>query len=156
MSKNRRQNSFPVYCFTIAVDSNDATIFGSTTRKVGSQQITWAQLTFARPCDESFAYWTRTDDERDHVRRCVCLCLAADIESLFLYIWPFYVLYFHASLQSNFIWNILQGIRQAGLPVSEWVTFCSHLIGFCFSSFCLSQLSHYFVTCITPTYSRTA
>ena len=40
-----------------------------------------------------------------------------------LYIWTFYVLIFHASLQSNFIWNILQGIRQAGLPVSEWVTF---------------------------------
>jgi hypothetical protein len=45
------------------------------------------------------------------------------------------------------------GDSASRVPVSEWVTFPSvlHYIGFAFSSFCLSQLSHYFVTCIPKT-----
>jgi hypothetical protein len=104
------------------------------------------------PRDESFAYWTRTDDERS------CVRLRLQIESLLVVSITFLCSFFHASLQSNhfiyfFVWNLLQGIRQAGLPVSEWVTFLSVLyyIGSAFSSFCLSQLSHYFVTCIPKT-----
>lgn len=153
MSKNRRQNSFDVYCSRLRSIQTGRRPGKSAASRLYGLSSRWP----VRVMNRSLIGHAPMTNAITCVGACVCVCALLRL-SLFLVVYlNFLCSYLSRFSTIKFYLEYIAGdsaSRATSVRVSNF--FVPHLIGFCFSSFCLSQLSHYFVTCITPTYSWTA